>query len=363
MNGTVDEKAMTQAKQLITVVIATFNSEKLLPMVVGALRKQTYPQEAIEILAVDGGSKDRTKEIAKAMGCEVIDNPMTEPVHAKYLGFMAARGKYLMYLDHDEELVNPQALDEVISTFQNFPDVRTVDSSGYINPPGYSLVNEYINDFGEPFSFFMYRQSRNHGFHLSAVASRSHLAAEVKDALVFSASPANKQLFIENLAAGVVTDLDFVRAHVSIERPQDLCHLFFTLNELGQSFAVAKNNPLRHYSGDNWGKFLTKIEWRIKNNIYHLDGVGSAGFHGRQSHQSYGMRIKKFLFLPYAASLVFPAIDGIWLAATRRRWLYLMHPLLTGYTAWQICRHMLLKSFGYRPQMTSYDGKSTIRSK
>lgn len=354
---------MTQTRPLITVVIATFNSEKLLPMVLGALRRQTYPQDAIEVLAVDGGSKDRTRELAREMGCEVIDNPLTEPVHAKYLGFMAARGTYLMYLDHDEELVNPHALEEVVSTFQAFPEVRTVDSSGYINPEGYSLVNEYINDFGEPFSFFMYRQSRNFGFHLPAVAGKARLAAEGAHAFVFSASPANKALFIENLAAGVVTDLDFVRAQVPIERPQDLCHLFFTLNGMGQSFAVAKNNPLRHYSGDNWQKFLTKIEWRIKNNIHHLDGVGAAGFHGRQSHQSPGMKIKKFLFLPYAASLVLPLIDGVWLAATRKRWLYLAHPLLTLYTAGQICRHMLLKLLGYRPQMTSYDGKSTIKVK
>ncbi|CAM3472096.1 glycosyltransferase family 2 protein [Paracidovorax anthurii] len=354
---------MAHNKPLITVVIATFNSEKLLPMVVGALRKQSYPQDAIEVLAVDGGSKDRTRTMAEMMGCKVIDNPLTEPVHAKYLGFMAARGKYLMYLDHDEELVNPRALEEVVSTFQKFPDVRTVDSSGYINPPGYSLVNEYINDFGEPFSFFMYRQSRSYGFHLSAIASRAKVVADGAYALVFPPSPSNKKLFIENLAAGVVTDLDFVRGHVSIGRSQDLCHLFFTLNGMGQSFAVAKHNPLRHYSGDTWRKFLTKIEWRIKNNVYHLEGVGAAGFHGRQSHQPQRMKIKKFLFLPYAVSVIFPLMDGIWLAATRKRWLYLVHPLLTIYTAWQICRHMFLKALGYRPQMTSYDGKSTIGAK
>ncbi|MDA8454072.1 glycosyltransferase [Acidovorax sp. GBBC 3334] len=357
------ESFMRAGMPLITVVIATFNSTKLLPLVIGALRKQTYPQECLEILAVDGGSSDGTRQMAESMGCRVIDNPLTEPVHAKYLGFQAARGKYLMYLDHDEEVVNPDALAEIIATFRQFPDVRTVDSSGYINPEGYPLVNEYINEFGEPFSFFMYRQSRGMGFHLPAVVRQARMTAEGPHAIIFAPAPSNNRLFIENLAAGVVTDIDFVKNQVAIEKSQDLCHLFFLLNEKGASFAVAKNNPLRHYSGDTWAKFLAKIRWRIKNNIFHLDGVGAAGFTGRQSFQPTSLSIRKFLFLPYAFTLIFPLVDGVWLSFSRRQALYMAHPLLTLYTAWKICHYMVLKMVGYHPEMMSYDEKSVIKGK
>ncbi len=354
---------MTDNLPLITVVIATFNSTRLLPMVVGALRKQTYPGDRIEILAVDGGSTDATRELAQSLGCTVIDNPLTEPVHAKFLGFQAARGKYLVYLDHDEEIVNPQAFEQIVATFREFPQVRTIDSSGYINPPGYPLVNEYINEFGEPFSFFMYRQSRGMGFHLPAVRRKARMVAETGYACVFAAGDANRDLFIENLAAGVVTDIEYVKTHRLIERPQDLCHLFFLLNGRGESFAVARNNPLRHYSGDTWSKFLAKIRWRIKNNIFHTDGVGAAGFTGRQSFQPRGLALRKYLFLPYAFSVVLPLADGLWLAITRRQVLYLSHPLLTLYTAWKICYYMALKVAGHIPAMRSYDEKSVIGRK
>ena len=39
---------------LVSIVIATFNSEMLLPRTLDAIRHQTYPAESIEILIVDG---------------------------------------------------------------------------------------------------------------------------------------------------------------------------------------------------------------------------------------------------------------------------------------------------------------------
>ena len=50
---------------LVTIMIATFNSEKLLPRTLDALKAQTYPAELMEILIIDGGSNDTTRDIAK----------------------------------------------------------------------------------------------------------------------------------------------------------------------------------------------------------------------------------------------------------------------------------------------------------
>ena len=41
-------------KSMVTIMIATFNSEKLLPRTLDAIKKQTYPAELIEILIIDG---------------------------------------------------------------------------------------------------------------------------------------------------------------------------------------------------------------------------------------------------------------------------------------------------------------------
>ena len=346
---------------LVSVVIASYNSTPILPTILAALRRQTYPRDRIEVLVVDGGSTDDTRAMAEREGCRVLDNPKTDPVSAKYIGFNAARGRYLVYLDHDEELVNPEALMDTVGTFRRHEGVRTVDSSGYLNPPGFSPFNEYINEFGDPFSFFMYRQSRGAGFHRAAVARKAHRIAEDDAAEVFGASPDNVRLFVENLAGAVATDLEFVRRSIPIEQPQDLCHLFYLLNEKGAAFAVSKNNALRHYSGDNLGKLMAKIRWRVKNNVHHTAAVGAAGFHGRQAFQPASLRWKKFLFLPYAFSIVLPLADAIWLAATRRKAVYLAHVGLVLYTAVLIVWHMGLRVLGIRPGMKSYDEKKLIK--
>lgn len=345
---------------MVSIVIATFNSAQLLPIILGAVRKQTYPQDRIEILAVDGGSTDHTKAIARELGCIVLDNDKTEPVNGKYIGFQAARGKYLVYLDHDEELQNPDAIRQMVEVFRRYPAVRLVDSSGYITPPNYSVVNDYINEFGDPFSFFMYRQSRGMGFHLPAVMRRGEVEADDEYATVFRASPKNKALFIENLASGMMTDLEYVREKIPIQRGPDLCHLFFLLNDKGASFAVAKNNPLMHYSGDTFAKLLAKIRWRVKNNIHQTDAVGAAGFHGRQQYQPVSFRYRKYLFIPYAFTLIPLLVDAILLTATRRKLLYFSHVFLTLYTAVQILHQMALRLVGMKPAMRSYDEKSVI---
>jgi len=151
---------------IISIIIATFNSGKLLPLVFDALKKQTYPREKMEILVLDGGSSDNTLELAQKFGCIIINNPRTEPVYAKYLGYIYATGKYITYLDHDEVLENPNSLKLKVSILQKNTMVKVVIGSGYKNPVSINSINYYINEFGEPFSFFIYRFSKADSFFI-----------------------------------------------------------------------------------------------------------------------------------------------------------------------------------------------------
>lgn len=67
---------------LISVGIVALNEEKYLPQLLEDLNKQTYDHQCIEVLLVDGGSKDKTKEIMHAFqenndfyDVQVLDNP------------------------------------------------------------------------------------------------------------------------------------------------------------------------------------------------------------------------------------------------------------------------------------------------
>ena len=111
---------------LVSIMIATFNSEKVLPRTLEAIRAQTYPQDKLEILAIDGGSTDSTLEIAKKANCKIIDNPKTEPTYAKWLGFSKCTGKYLITIDHDEVMENKDSILLKVKAAEEHPECKVV---------------------------------------------------------------------------------------------------------------------------------------------------------------------------------------------------------------------------------------------
>lgn len=90
----------------VTVVIPCYNEEKTIRGVLQAITRQTFPVTEMEVLVVDGGSKDDTLEQIKAFNLEdtglrvrVVENPKRIIPAALNLGIQEARGEYLIRLD------------------------------------------------------------------------------------------------------------------------------------------------------------------------------------------------------------------------------------------------------------------------
>src|SRR3989304_7525854 len=123
---------------LISILIPTYNSDGTLELCLKSLLKQNYPQNKLETIVVDGGSKDDTLKIARKFHCRIISNPKTDIVHAEYLGYKNAKGKYLIGLAPDEILENPNSIKLKYSAASKDNRVRTVLPSGYKTPDKYS---------------------------------------------------------------------------------------------------------------------------------------------------------------------------------------------------------------------------------
>ncbi len=82
----------------VSVVLATFNEEENLERCLMSVKGI-----AGEVVVVDGGSSDRTVEVAKKLGARVIvtDNPPIFHVN-KQKALEAAKGKWILQLDADE---------------------------------------------------------------------------------------------------------------------------------------------------------------------------------------------------------------------------------------------------------------------
>lgn len=345
----------------VTILIATYNSKSLLEKVFAALSRQTYPKELIELIAVDGGSTDDTKEFVSANGYKVIDNPKTEPVYAKYLGYLEAKSDYIIYLDHDEVLDNPDSIKNKIETFQSDTNIKAVLSSGYRSPEGISFINDYINDFGDPFSAFRYWLSKRDGFFVPSM-KKLYMQENENETFISFNFGHNKNLpIIELVAAGSMIDAHYFKSTFpkTLESPDLLPHFFYMMIEDTKSVAIVKNDAIYHYSSDTFSKYLNKIKWRIKNNIF-FPHLAKAGFSGRDKYEEGWVRYKKYFFIPYAFSCILPLIDGLSLSITRKNILYLVHLPLVIYTASYITWYMILKLFGYKPFLKSYDETTII---
>src|SRR3989304_4197484 len=84
----------------VSVVIPTMNEEASIGRVLEEVKKALSGWD-YEVLVVDTASRDRTREIARAMGARVIAEPRRGYGRAYKTGFAAARGDVLVTLDAD----------------------------------------------------------------------------------------------------------------------------------------------------------------------------------------------------------------------------------------------------------------------
>jgi len=107
---------------IITGVICTHNRDRFLERCIQSLYEQTLGQEQYEILVVDNGSTDRTKEICdKFIGrsnFRYVYEPVLGLSSARNTGWKNALGKYVGYLD-DDATANKTWFEKALWSFEN----------------------------------------------------------------------------------------------------------------------------------------------------------------------------------------------------------------------------------------------------
>lgn len=94
---------------LVSIVCPVYNSEQFISSTIQSLQKQTYKN--IEVLFVDDGSTDRSREIISqyVQGDSrliLIQVENQGPGHARNTGLLKASGKYVLFMDADDQLEN-----------------------------------------------------------------------------------------------------------------------------------------------------------------------------------------------------------------------------------------------------------------
>lgn len=125
---------------MLSIVIPTYNEEGFLPLILRNLERQTFRD--FEVIVADAHSTDRTREIAAAAGCRVVDGGLPAP--GRNRGAAAAKGDVLLFLDADVELSNEHFLGDVLAQL----DTRHLDvATCLVEPMSDKFIDRVSHDF------------------------------------------------------------------------------------------------------------------------------------------------------------------------------------------------------------------------
>lgn len=121
-------------EKLITVVIPTYNREKFIKNTIDSVLNQTY--QNFEIIVVDDGSTDNTKEVVKSINDNrviYIYQNNSGAQTARNNGIINANGDFISFLDSDDEWF-PNNLQEQVKILEenNYDKYIVIHSDGII---------------------------------------------------------------------------------------------------------------------------------------------------------------------------------------------------------------------------------------
>jgi glycosyltransferase involved in cell wall biosynthesis len=137
----------------VSVVICSYNRAPELERTLAGLTRQRFPRERFEIVVVDDGSTDDTRNVAARYGVVYQRHPVNRGIpHARNTGLHAARGDIVAFID-DDCIPEPDWLEQLIACYG---DERVLGVGGAVHQrDGGSLTASYLYEsgYGKPVLF------------------------------------------------------------------------------------------------------------------------------------------------------------------------------------------------------------------
>lgn len=294
----------------VSIVIASYNSDRTIERTLKSIRMQKYPQEKLEIILADGGSKDNTREIAAKYNVKFIsiDPKKQNAEYNKSVGLHKAKNELVAFIDHDNVLPHSLWMKKMVLPLSIDPDIVGVETLRYHYDPTTSLLDRYFALFGagDPLVWYLGRADR-----LSYVYDTYRLSGKAVDAGDYYKA----QFTIENMPT-IGANGFMVRREVLIRNAQTSPGKYFDMDvnidlilKGFNTYAFTKDSIL-HLTG--YGNVWAFLKRRMLFIGQYNRGKDSKGKRVRR----YGILSKKGvlrlgLSILICATFVIPTIDAI----------------------------------------------------
>lgn len=316
----------------ISVLIPTLNAASVLEKCLHSLRNQDYPRQKIEIIIADGGSTDRTLEIAKKYGAKIYPNPLKTGEAGKAVALRHARGELAALIDSDNILPSKNWLRKMIAPFAD-PEISGSEPWEFTYRKKDSLVNRYCALIGanDPYCHFVGNYDKKSvlsgkwtGLPIVHEDKGDYLKIKI-DKGILPTIGANGTLWRRRVLKRAVGKSQHL---FDTDIPYILAPFFFAKVKVG----------IIHLYCREIKDFYRKQRRRVKD-FFYLEGKKTRG-------ATFQRRKKEQLFFILAALLIFPLIYQTikgYFKKPDRAWFF--HPLACLITLWLYGSETILAQF------------------
>lgn len=353
----------------LTVIMPAYNAGRTIERALKSIREQDYPQDLVEILVLDGGSTDNTRDIAEKYAAKVINNPEKLPESAKALAIRQCEGDYALYIDTDEYFIREDSLMARVDVFLQHPEVKVITATGKISLKEANGVTKYSNYVSDPFSFFMYKLNGN---DREKELKRKYNYEKYTDYIIFSYEEGETLPLFD--AAMNMFDMAYVRVlmeengfDTNGENASDdtafknfASNIFENVVRKSMCSAMLEQDYIYHDPAESFSSFASKMRWRVYNNVFTPEGEG-VGFASRSVAYK-RLQQRRIWYILYSCLIIPVLVHSIVLVFIRHDVRMLMHFWFNELVMFWIGIYMICKIIGITPKRkTGYGKRATDR--
>lgn len=334
-------------RPFFSIIIATYNSENTLEYTLESIANQSIDKSEVETLVIDGGSTDKTLDIAQKYSTIILDNPIRLPEHAKAIGMERANGQFVVRMDSDEEFSYSTQLQDKMDFLKAHPEVKILLPNRYASGRKEicGISGEYMNIFGDPFSLFVYRTK----YDKYDTYSANIIETDGKHAIMRFAK---EDIYPLADSATTAFSLDFVRENFGSEYTtvEFTCGAVDKIIDATGMCGCIKGDNIIHNCSSSFKTYLSKLRFRVINNLFHKE---ESGFSARE-RVSNSLTKRKLLFCIYALFVPVPVADSIRIAIKYKEKSFLLHFIYLYYVCFQIFKLGIVRIFGGTAKNLNY---------